>query len=467
LPPEAAISVRRPSYGRQELKGVRMKICVIGLGYVGLPTAAMFAANGHYVVGVDVCDRILKALGRGETFICEPGLGEAVRWAVSEGRLIAREDPEPADAYIICVPTPINPDHSADLSYIERAVRSILPCVRKGNMVILESTSPPGTTRDLVCGILGGSGLTPGTDLYVAYCPERVLPGRILTELVHNSRVIGGINSESAIKARALYSCFVRGEMYITDSVTAEMCKLVENTYRDVNIALAAELAMICEKLGINAWEVIRYANKHPRVNLHQPGPGVGGHCIAVDPWFIVQKQPETARMIGLARRINDSMPRYVLERIKALLKNISGGRKVCVLGVTYKPDVDDTRESPVIRLISMLKAEGGYSVVAVDRHADYEGSRGRDLYEAVKGCHLLLLAVNHREFERVDFARIRERMAYPCVLDTRNFWRAEEVEAAGLSYHLLGWGKQSDEEGPDGGVPVPAARGFGGAEDR
>jgi len=444
-----------------------MKLCVIGLGYIGLPTAAMFASNGHYVLGVDVNERILETLGRGEAFFSEPGLGEVVRWTVSERRLIPGREPLPADAYIICVPTPVNPDHSADLSYIERAVRSILPVVRKGNMVILESTSPPGTTRNMVCGILRESGLEPGTDLFVAYCPERVLPGRILTELVHNSRVIGGINTESAVRVRNLYSCFVRGEMYITDATTAEMCKLMENTYRDVNIALAAELAMICEELGINAWEVIRYANKHPRVNLHYPGPGVGGHCIAVDPWFIVQRLPETARMIGLARRINDAMPRFVLEKIRTLMKDIDGTKRICVLGVTYKPDVDDLRESPVIRLISLLKAEGGYSVITVDRHADYEGSRERDLYEAVRGCHLLLLAVNHREFRHVDFRRIKENMAYPCVLDTRNFWRLEEVEAAGLRYHLLGWGKQFDEKGPDGGVSIPAGGGIGCPEKR
>jgi len=444
-----------------------MKLCVIGLGYIGLPTAAMFAANGHDVLGVDVNERILEALERGEAFFSEPGLAEVVRWTVSAGRLIPAREPQPADAYIICVPTPVNPDHSADLSYIERAVRAILPVVRKGNMVILESTSPPGTTRNMVCGILRESGLKPGKDLFVAYCPERVLPGRILTELVHNSRVIGGINTESAVKVRNLYSCFVRGEMYITDATTAEMCKLMENTYRDVNIALAAELAMICEKLGVNAWEVIRYANKHPRVNLHYPGPGVGGHCIAVDPWFIVQQLPETARMIRLARRINDAMPQFVVEKIKTLLKDIDGIKRICVLGVTYKPDVDDMRESPVVRLISMLKAEGGYSVITVDRHADYEGSRERDLYEAVRGCHLLLLAVNHREFRHVDFGRIKESMAYPCVLDTRNFWRPEEVEAAGLRYHLLGWGKRSDEKSPDGGVPVPAGRGIGCPEKR
>lgn len=419
-----------------------MKLCVIGLGYIGLPTAAMFASNGHHVVGVDVSDRIVKAINRGEAFFSEPGLGDVVRWTVSEGRLVARAAPEPADAYIICVPTPVNADRTADLSFIEQAARSILPVLKKGNMVILESTSPPGTTANLLCGILRETGLVPGRDLYVAYCPERVLPGRILAELVGNSRVIGGINRESAIRVRNLYSSFVRGEMYITDATTAEMCKLVENAYRDVNIALAAELAMICEKLGVNVWEVIRYANKHPRVNIHQPGPGVGGHCIAVDPWFIVQQQPETARLIGLARNINDSMPFYVAGRIMELLKGIDGEKRICVLGVTYKPDVDDTRESPVIRLISILRAEGGYSVVTVDRHADYEGSKYRDLYEAVRGCHLLLLAVNHREFRHPDFRKIRERMAYPCVLDTRNFWNAEEVEAAGLEYHLLGWGK-------------------------
>lgn len=443
-----------------------MKLCVIGLGYIGLPTAAMFASNGHYVVGVDVSERVISSLKNGETFLCEPGLGEVVRWAVSEGRLVAKDSPEPADAYIICVPTPVRHDKTADLSCIEQAVRSILPVLRKGNMVILESTSPPGTTKNLVCGMLREAGFVPGEDLYVAYCPERVIPGRILTELVSNSRVIGGINRESALRVKSLYRSFARGEMYITDTTTAEMCKLVENTYRDVNIALAAELAIICENLGINVWEVIRYANRHPRVNIHEPGPGVGGHCIAVDPWFIVQQQPETARIIHLARRINDSMPFYVAGRIKELLKGISGEKRVCVLGVTYKPDVDDIRESPVIRLISVLRAEGGYSVVTVDRHADFEGSRERDLYEAARGCHLLVLTVNHREFKHPDFRKLRERMAYPCVLDTRNFWNAGEVEAAGLDYHLLGWGKKTDEESPDGGISVPTGRRFRNTEE-
>ena len=420
-----------------------MKLCVIGLGYIGLPTAAMFAANGHDVMGVDVNARISEALNRGETLIEEPNLGDAVRWAVSTGRLKAGNLPEEADAFIICVPTPAMIDHTADMRFVENATRSILPYLKKGDTVILESTSPPGTTRGMVMDILNESGLSPEKDLFVAYCPERVLPGRILIELVENSRVIGGINKESAVKVRDLYGCFVRGEMYITDSTTAEMCKLMENTYRDVNIALADELAKICENLGINAWEVIRYANKHPRVNILQPGPGVGGHCIAVDPWFIVQQQPHTARMIDLARRINDGMPHFVMERIKSILKDIMGIKKVCILGVTYKPDVDDIRESPITRLTDLMKAEEDYTYVVVDPHADFEGSREKDVYEASRGCHMLLLAVNHHDFRLPDFRRIKEIMAYPCVLDTRNFWNAEDVEAAGLKYHLLGWGRR------------------------
>ena len=420
-----------------------MKLCVIGLGYIGLPTAAMFAASGHDVVGVDVNVRILEALNRGKTLIEEPGLSDVVRDIVSAGKLNARNTPEEADVFIICVPTPVRSDHTADMCCVENAVRSILPFLKEGDTVILESTSPPGTTRGMVLDILEESGLSPYEDLLVAYCPERVLPGRIMIEMVENSRVIGGINTQSAVKVRDLYGCFVKGEMYITDSTTAEMCKLMENTYRDVNIALADELAKLCENLEINAWEVIRYANKHPRVNIHQPGPGVGGHCIAVDPWFIVQQQPHTARIIDLARRINDDMPKFVMERIKILLEDIKGIKKICILGITYKPDVDDIRESPITRLMDLMKAEEDYTFTVVDRHVDFEGSREKDMYKAACGCHLLLLAVNHQDFLHPDFHRIKEVMAYPCVLDTRNFWHAEEVEASGLRYHLLGWGRR------------------------
>lgn len=423
-----------------------MKICIIGLGYIGLPTAAMFATHGHDVLGVDVNKKVIDALNEGRIIIEEPFLDEIVSGAVKQGRLRASTEPEVSDVFIICVPTPINPDKTADLSFVESGARKILPYLKKGDIVILESTSPPGTTRDFVGSILREAGFVPGDDILLAYCPERVLPGRILTELKENNRIVGGINERSAIEVKKLYKCFVEGEIYTTEATTAEMCKLMENTYRDVNIALANELAMICEKIGVNAWEVIKFANKHPRVNLHMPGPGVGGHCIAVDPWFIVEKQPETAKIINLARMTNDSMPHYVFNKIRELTNGTQGKKKICILGVTYKPNVDDMRESPVIELIGLLKESGDFDTVIVDRHVDYEGSKDRDLYEAAAGSHLMVLAVNHREFADVDFTRIKKLMAAPRILDTRNFWDEDQVESAGLEYNLLGWGRKVNE---------------------
>lgn len=418
-----------------------MKLCIIGLGYIGLPTAAMFATNGHAVVGYDVNKKVIEALNQGKITIEEPFLEDLVAEAVAKGNLRAQDKPEPADAFFICVPTPINPDRTADMTYVESAIRTILPYLQKGNIVILESTSPPGTTRDFMCPILREAGFEPGKDLLVAYCPERVLPGRILIELKDNNRVVGGINEESAIKVRELYQSFVKGDIYLSDATTAEMCKLMENTYRDVNIALANELAKLCEKMEINAWQVIEFANKHPRVHLHQPGPGVGGHCIAVDPWFIVEKQPDLAKIISLARQTNDSMPHHVLHRMQELLHSVEGSKKVCVLGITYKPNVDDMRESPVVELLHLLK-DANIEYTVVDHHVDYEGSRQQSLLEAVKGCSLLLLAVNHQEYKDVDFKAVKNAMKDPIVLDTRNFWDVKAVEAAGLSYNLLGWGR-------------------------
>ncbi|MGI6050522.1 MAG: nucleotide sugar dehydrogenase, partial [Acetivibrionales bacterium] len=371
-----------------------MNICIIGLGYIGLPTAAMFSTHGHKVLGVDINKKVIDALNQGKVIIEEPYLEEMVNDAVKGGTLKASEKPDEADAFIICVPTPIRADKTADLSYVENAARMIIPYLKKGNIVILESTSPPGTTRDFLGSIFSHAGFIPGEDIYLAYCPERVLPGRILIELKENSRVVGGINEESARVVKELYKSFVEGEIYTSEATTAEMCKLMENTYRDVNIALANELAMLCEKMRVNAWDVIKFANKHPRVNLHMPGPGVGGHCIAVDPWFIVEKQPEIAKIITLARDTNDGMPQHVLGRIEALTSHIEGKKKILILGVTYKPDVDDMRESPIIELIGQLKKEGVYNTVIVDRHVDYEGSKDNDLYEAAKNAHLIVLAV-------------------------------------------------------------------------
>lgn len=418
-----------------------MNICIIGLGYIGLPTAAMFSTHGHKVLGVDINKKVIDALNQGKVIIEEPYLEEMVNDAVKGGTLKASEKPDEADAFIICVPTPIRADKTADLSYVENAARMIIPYLIKGNIVILESTSPPGTTRDFLGSIFSHAGFIPGEDIYLAYCPERVLPGRILIELKENSRVVGGINEESARVVKELYKSFVEGEIYTSEATTAEMCKLMENTYRDVNIALANELAMLCEKMRVNAWDVIKFANKHPRVNLHMPGPGVGGHCIAVDPWFIVEKQPEIAKIITLARDTNDGMPQHVLGRIEALTSHIEGKKKILILGVTYKPDVDDMRESPIIELIGQLKKEGVYNTVIVDKHVDYEGSKDNDLYEAAKNAHLIVLAVNHSEYKNIDFARLKEAMNSPKVLDTRNFWDRDIVEQAGLEYHLLGCG--------------------------
>ncbi len=419
-----------------------MKICIIGLGYIGLPTAAMFATHGHKVLGVDVNKKVIDALNKGKIIIEEPNLEEIVNTAVKNRSLRAAMEPEESDAFIICVPTPIRPDKTADLTYVEDGIRRILPYLKKGNIIVLESTSPPGTTRDFMGAILEEAGFVPGQDVYLAYCPERVLPGRILIELKENSRVVGGINEESAYVVKKLYESFVEGEIYISEATTAEMCKLMENTYRDVNIALANELAMLCEKMGVNAWEVIKYANKHPRVNIHMPGPGVGGHCIAVDPWFIVEKQPERAKIIKLARNTNDGMPQYVFEKIKDLTKDVGGKIKVCILGVTYKPNVDDMRESPIIELIHLLNQQGSFEIVVVDSHVDFDGARERDLYTAAKDAHLLVLAVNHNEFKELDFPRLKSIMKCPVVFDTRNYLDADTIEEAGMEYHLLGWGR-------------------------
>lgn len=419
----------------------RMKISIVGIGYIGLPTAVMFASGGHQVVGMDLNRKAVDALNQGKIIIEEPHLDEAVAEAVKSGNLRASMTVEPADVYIICVPTPILPDHSADMRAVRSAAESLLPVLKKGDTVILESTSPPGTTRDLIVPILAGSGLDPLTDLQVAYCPERVLPGRILIEMKENNRIVGGLTETAAAAVRDLYRSFVAGDIFLTDATTAEMTKLMENTYRDVNIALANELAKICEQTGVNAWDVIAMANRHPRVHLHQPGPGVGGHCIAVDPWFIVEKQPELARMIALARRTNDGMPQYVRDQVRALLPE-PGGR-VCVLGVTYKPDVDDMRESPIIELISELRQLPGVEVVVSDPHVDFEGSNLRSIEEAATGADLMLLAVNHKEFRAPDFFRLAGRMRNAVVLDTRNFWSGEQLENKGFAYHLLGMGRK------------------------
>ncbi len=335
------------------------KICILGLGYIGLPTASTFATHGIHVLGVDVNPEIIETLRSGGLHIQETGLREALKEALDSGNLTVSTQPEEADAFLIAVPTPFLEDQVgeyegvqyklADMRAVTSAAEAIVPYLRKGNLVVLESTSPPRTTIDLVQPILERSGLKAGSDFHLCYSPERVLPGQILRELIENARVIGGVTPESARLGADLYATFVRGEIIQTDATTAEMVKLMENTYRDVNIAIANEFSRLAEKFGVDVWEAISLANRHPRVKILRPGPGVGGHCISVDPWFFVESAPELTPLILNARRVNDGQPHFVVEKVRQALGSLEG-KHIAVLGLAFKPDVDDLREVPGCR---------------------------------------------------------------------------------------------------------------------
>lgn len=344
-------------------------ISMIGLGYIGLPTAAVFASRKIKVIGVDVNQRAVDTINRGEIHIVEPDLDMVVHAAVKEGYLRATTTPEPAEAFLIAVPTPFKGEnHEPDLSYIESAAKAIAPVLAKGNLVILESTSPVGATEQMAEWLAEARpDLTfpqthgEGSDIRIAHCPERVLPGHVLRELVQNDRIIGGMTPKCSQLACTLYKSFVEGECVVTNARTAEMCKLTENSYRDVNIAFANELSIICDKLDINVWELIKLANRHPRVSILQPGPGVGGHCIAVDPWFVVSKSPSEARLIKTARNVNDAKPQWVVEKVKSAIRStVEGGKPerdvvVAFYGLTFKADIDDLRESPALSIVGEL----------------------------------------------------------------------------------------------------------------
>jgi UDP-N-acetyl-D-mannosaminuronic acid dehydrogenase len=422
----------------------RKKICVLGLGYIGLPTAAMFATHGHEIIGVDVNPEVVEALNRGKIIIEEPYLDIMVQAAVTSGNLIGQTKPDYADVFVIAVPTPIKPDKTADMSYVVSATESIVPFLQKDNIVILESTSPVGTVNELLIPILSQSGLVMGEELYVAHCPERVLPGRILIELVENNRIIGAVNQKSAELVKELYKTFVRGDIFLTDATTAEMCKLMENTYRDVNIALVNEVAIICEKMKVNVWEIIDLCNKHPRVNLHKPGPGVGGHCLTVDPYFIIEKVPDLAKIIFLSRETNNYMPEFVVEKITNALKHVSEPKKITVLGATYKPDIDDVRESPILKIIDLL-IKNNFKINLYDPYVKSHPCLERDLYKAVEGSDLLLLAVNHQQFKSLPFELIIKQMRTPIIFDTRNFYDPNYLQKIGFDYILLGKGNSSE----------------------
>ncbi len=397
-------------------------VCVMGLGYIGLPTASILANKGYHVIGVDVRPDVVATINQGRIHIEEPDLDILVRSAVNSGQLKAVSEPQPADVFIICVPTPINPDHSPDLSYVEQAARALRPHVKQGNLIILESTSPPRTTDDVVIPLAVPEGMVPGQDVFVAHCPERVLPGRILLEAVQNDRVVGGVTPACAERAKAFYRTFVAGEVLATTAVTAEVCKLVENSFRDVNIAFANELSILADKLNIDVWQVIKLANRHPRVNILNPGPGVGGHCISVDPWFLVHALPDMTRLIRTAREVNDAKPYFVVEHVSRLAKQFATPKIGC-LGLTYKADVDDLRESPSLEIVRELIQRNVGKVLACDPYVSpsrFDEFPLYDLGDVLAESNLLVLLTDHRQFHDLPPRVLNEKV----VVDTRGIWR-------------------------------------------
>ena len=420
-------------------------LCVLGLGYIGLPTASTFATHGLKVIGVDINPTIVESLNNGQVHIFEPGLRTLAQAAVQSGNLVIKDQPQPADAFIIAVPTPFKEDKLADLSFVTAAAESIIPHLKKGNLVILESTSPPRTTVDFLLPILEKSGLSAGLDFQLAYSPERVLPGQILRELIENARVIGGINNVSANAGKLLYSTFVRGEIFLTDATTAEMVKLMENTYRDINIAAANEFARLADRFQVDIWEAISLANRHPRVEILNPGPGVGGHCISVDPWFFVEAAPDLTSLIHAARKVNDSQPEYVVKFLERKTGNLSG-KKIAALGLAYKPNVDDLRESPAIETVIHLRDEGAKVTIFEPFDLDFsiEGVRSaRTLEQAVSQADMIILLVGHSQLKEIDPDQLAKKTTARAALDTVNGWNKKKWQAAGFSIYKLGDGKQ------------------------
>jgi len=382
-------------------------VVMVGLGYIGLPTAALMASRGLQVTGVDIQQSVVDTINKGKIHIVEPDLSGLVHHVVSQGTLVANTQPVSAGTYLIAVPTPFKGEHQPDIRYVESATRSVIPHLKPGDLFIIESTSPVGTTEKMQA-LIEGERPELKDELYIAYCPERVLPGNVIYELEHNDRVIGGVNATSTAKALEFYARFVKGELHATNAKTAEMCKLVENSYRDVNIAFANELSLICDEAGINPWELIALANKHPRVNILQPGTGVGGHCIAVDPWFIVSDFPQQANIIRQAREINNYKTLWVIEKIKneALQFEQKHGRVpvVAALGLAFKPNIDDLRESPALEVARALKSEGMNLLVVephVPSHAEFEL---RELEDVRENADILVVLVAHNAFRQYNW---------------------------------------------------------------
>lgn len=414
---------------------------MIGLGYIGLPTAVMFANSGNEVVGVDVEPDVVKLTNEGKTNIKEKNFSELLEKAVSSGNLRAQSQMCSADVFIICVPTPFcKSDEPVTLEHVKSAAESIIPHLKPGNLIILESTVPPGTTSGPLKEVLERGGLKAGLDFELAYCPERLLPGNLVYEIVHNDRIVGGVGQTSSDKAKSLYAQFVKGEIILTDATTAEFVKVAENTYGAVNVALVNELAVICERLGINVREALELANRHPRVRYMDPGPGVGGHCVPVDPWFIVRASPDEADLIKTALQKNESMPDHVLSLLAGALEEVGTSlqnAKIVVLGIAYKKNVNDIRESPALALIEKLEERGVDVIVCDPMVDDFRLPVEKDVMLAVEGADAMVLITDHDEFRNLGLVGIREKMRNPVFVDTRNVYQ----NADGFIFRQLGVG--------------------------
>lgn len=416
-------------------------ICVIGLGYIGLPTASMFASRGIKVTGVDNNPEVVKSLQSGRVHIYEPGLNEVVEKAIKSDNLKVASQPVPSDAFLIAVPTPFYDGKKADMRAVESAAKAIVPVLQKGNLVVLESTSPPLTTRERLLPILESSGLKAGEDFLLAYSPERVLPGRIMEELIGNARVIGGFDRASAEAGRDLYRTFVEGEIILTDATTSEMVKLMENTYRDINIAIANEFSQLADRFGVDVWEAIQIANKHPRVKILNPGPGVGGHCISVDPWFFVEAAPDITPLINTARNVNDHQPDFVLSLVKRALGDLSG-KKLAVLGLAFKPDVDDLRESPAVSVAERLSNEKAEVIACEPYKPDFAGKGyavTSSLEQTVKDADAIILLVAHSRFKTLEPEKMKTATSARIIVDCVNVLDPQSWQAAGFTLLRLG----------------------------
>lgn len=401
-----------------------MKICVIGQGYIGIPTAALFADNGCDVVGVDINKSVVNSLNEFKVPIEEPGIEDIVVKSLKNGNFRVKETPEESDVYIITVPTPyIKENYECDLSYVCSACESIFPYLKENTIIIIESTISPLSMDEVIKPLFESQGYIIGDNLFLAHCPERVLPGKILHELIYNNRIVGGITETCATKASEVYSIFVKGEIIQTEAKVAELSKCMENTFRDVNIALVNELVKICSEIGVNALDVIELANKHPRVNLHSPGPGVGGHCLAIDPYFIYSKSPENAKIIKLARDINSSMPDFVVNAVFKIFQNIPNNKKITIFGVAYKGNTDDDRESPAYEVINGLNKL--YEIRIFDPHI--KNPLFSDLQESIYCSDMILILTNHDEFKKFDYNSFVTKMNNPIIFDTKNILNEED----------------------------------------